>query len=92
MEICGQCADASHDIHVCEYLSSQRKVVADDIVQESIENKRMQIRLLKKYRRVLRALNKSERKLQNRIGRKYNSDICWKAVSNGTSHSSDVVK
>ncbi|RYE26608.1 MAG: hypothetical protein EOP45_03690 [Sphingobacteriaceae bacterium] len=92
MEICYQCADISHDVQICDYLSSQRKVIADDIVQKSIEDKRMQIRLLKKYRRVLRALNKHERKLQSRAGRKNGSDICWKAVSNSTSHSSDVVK
>lgn len=60
--------------------------------KELIENMEKRIRLLKKYHRILRALDQRENELYEHNGRKMSSDICWKRLNEETSSSSDAVK
>lgn len=85
------CENMSHDITVCNYLRCQRKVIADDLAQNMIEDMEQKIQLLEKYRRILRKFNKKEEKLYEINGMTINSNICWVRMRGEISSSSEAV-
>lgn len=90
LEICETCVHASHDVRVCNYLRCQRKVVADDIAQKILEGLRKNVKVVKKYRRILRILDKKENELYEYKGIVNHTDICWQRLAEETTGSSDV--
>lgn len=92
LQHCGQCTEVNHNLKVCTYLYSQRKVVADDAAQLLIERHRKRIKTLKQYRKILRNLAKRERMLYEYLGGAINSDICWERLDDDNSSTSSSMQ
>lgn len=65
-------------------------MVADDIAQRVLEGLRKNIKLVKKYRRNLRVLDRKEDELYKCKGKVNINDICWQRLAEENTSSSDV--
>lgn len=85
------CENVPHNIRVCNYLRCQRKVIVDDFAQREIKNMERRVKILKKYRRILRKFEEKEDELYEINEMKVHSDVCWKTIREEVSSSSEAV-
>lgn len=88
----GQCTETNHNLRVCTYLYTQRKVISDDVAQLLDERYRQRYRKLKAYRKLLRKLAQREKLLYEYLGGTVQSEICWERLEDDNSSTFSSMK
>lgn len=90
LHFCNYCRESPHDIDVCMYLHTQRKIVAEYVVFGMLARLKKYIAKLEKYRQILCDMAAIEKKLYGFIGVSNQSSVKWRKLLNEDTSDSSV--